>query len=286
MWPLRTIHAALSLTSDQLIGISPLRATARMTTIGATAGVDPMTALAFRALAFPERYCVTITVVASDCLGWQSRGPTPGRALEALKAAKGELIDLLVRYRLDTAGGLAGDDLLATLRVRGFAVRRYGVNAALDNTLGGALQRAPTIYLDASNNRIFSAARLMVSAAVVARDARRPAQFRGYDRRRLLALRPFRSCSRVFCPQPEEPAYVVGQIGHADFHPGAGYADRAHHEAHWSFLMREHVLDRAADFGFLRVGDTHALRHRPAWRLLAMDARHEPASREHRFVLR
>ena len=33
--------------------------------------------------------------------------------------------------------------------------------------------------LDASNNRIFGAARLMVSAAVVARDARRPAQFRG-----------------------------------------------------------------------------------------------------------
>ena len=39
MWALRTIHAALSLTSDQLIRMSPLRATARMTTIGATAGV-------------------------------------------------------------------------------------------------------------------------------------------------------------------------------------------------------------------------------------------------------
>jgi hypothetical protein len=50
--------------------------------------------------------------------------------------------------------------------------------------------------------------------------------------------------------------------------------------------MREHVLDHAADFGFLRVRDTHALRHRSARRLLAMDARHEPAPREHRFVLR
>jgi hypothetical protein len=70
------------------------------------------------------------------------------------------------------------------------------------------------------------------------------------------------------------------------FSPGAGYADRAHDEAHRSFLMCEHVLDHAADFGFLRVGDTHALRHRSAWRLLAMDARHEPAPRQHRFVLR
>jgi hypothetical protein len=50
------------------------------------------------------RYGITIAVVASDRLSWQSRGPTPGRALEALKAAKDELIDLLVRYRLDSAG--------------------------------------------------------------------------------------------------------------------------------------------------------------------------------------
>ena len=38
IWPRRTIHAALSLTSDGLIRMSPLRATARTTTIGATAG--------------------------------------------------------------------------------------------------------------------------------------------------------------------------------------------------------------------------------------------------------
>ena len=100
-----------------------------------------MTALALRALAFAERYGITIAVVASDRLSWQSRGPTPGRALEALKAAKGELIDLLVRYRLDTAGGLAGDDLLVKLRGRGFAVRRYGVIPALDDALGGELHR-------------------------------------------------------------------------------------------------------------------------------------------------
>jgi hypothetical protein len=101
-----------------------------------------LTALAFRALAFAERYGVMIAVVAGDHLWWQSRGPTPGRALKALKAAKGELIDLLVRYRFDSAGGLAGDDLLAALQVGGFAVRRYGVNAALD-ALGGAVDRVP-----------------------------------------------------------------------------------------------------------------------------------------------
>jgi hypothetical protein len=106
-----------------------------------------MTALAVHALAFAERYGVTIAVVARNRLSWRSQGPTPGRALEALKAAKGELIDLLVRYHLDTASSLAGDHLLATLRVRGFAVRRYGVNAALDDALGVALQRAPTISL-------------------------------------------------------------------------------------------------------------------------------------------
>jgi hypothetical protein len=106
-----------------------------------------MTALAVRALAFAERYGVTIAMVGGDRLSWRSQGPTPRRALEALKAAKGELIDLLVRYRLGTTGGLAGDNLLATLRLRGFVVRRYGVNAALDDALGGALQRAPTISL-------------------------------------------------------------------------------------------------------------------------------------------
>jgi hypothetical protein len=105
-----------------------------------------MSALAFRALALAERYGVTIAVVAGDRLSWQSRGPTPGRALEALKAAKGELIDLLLRYRLDSAGGLAGDDLLAALQSAGFAVSRHGVNAGLD-ALSGALDRVPTSLL-------------------------------------------------------------------------------------------------------------------------------------------
>jgi hypothetical protein len=106
-----------------------------------------VTALALRALAFAERHGVTIALVAGDRLYWQSQGPTPGRALEALKAAKSELIDLLVRYRLDSAGGLAGDDLLAALQVAGFVVRRYGVNAALDGALGRTLDRVPATPL-------------------------------------------------------------------------------------------------------------------------------------------
>jgi hypothetical protein len=104
-----------------------------------------MTALALRALAFAERYGVTIAVVAGDRLYWQSQGLTPSRALEALKAAKSELIDLLVRYRLDSVGGLTGDDLLTALRALGFVVRRYGAQAAIDDDVGQA--RVPPMPL-------------------------------------------------------------------------------------------------------------------------------------------
>ena len=101
------------------------------------------------ALALAERHGIRIAVVVvgGDRLSWESRGPTPGRALKALRAAKGELIDLLVHYRLDSTGGLAGDDLLAALQVAGYAVHRYGVNAALDDSLGGALDRVPATSL-------------------------------------------------------------------------------------------------------------------------------------------
>jgi hypothetical protein len=99
------------------------------------------------ALALAERYGIALDLVDGDRLHWRSRGPTPDAALEALKAAKGELINLLARYRLDSAGGLAGDDVLAALQVRGVAVRRYGVNAALDDALCGALARVPPTSL-------------------------------------------------------------------------------------------------------------------------------------------
>jgi hypothetical protein len=106
-----------------------------------------VSAAAHAALALTEKYGVTITAVGRDCLSWQSRGPTPVRALRALKAAKGELIDLLLRYSLDSSGALVGDNLLDELRISGFAVRRYGANAALDDALGGAFDRVPATSL-------------------------------------------------------------------------------------------------------------------------------------------
>jgi hypothetical protein len=105
-----------------------------------------MTDLA-RAIALLEKYGIALDLVGDDRLHWRSRGPTPDVALAALKATKGELIDLLVCYRLSSDGDLAGDDLLAALQAGGFAVRRYGVNAALDDALGGALQRVPEASL-------------------------------------------------------------------------------------------------------------------------------------------
>jgi hypothetical protein len=99
------------------------------------------------ALALAERYRIALDLVDGDRLHWRSHGPTPDAALAALKAAKGALVNLLVRYRLNSAGDLAGDDLLAALRVEGFAVRRYGVNAALDDAFRSALDRVPPMTL-------------------------------------------------------------------------------------------------------------------------------------------
>jgi hypothetical protein len=113
------------------------------------------------ALVLAEQYGIALDLVDGDRLHWQSRGPTPGRALEALKAAKGELIDLLVRFRLGAGSSLAGDDLLIELQRAGFAVRRYGVNAALDDALGGALHRvpaAPLLYAFAAKQAEYSLA--------------------------------------------------------------------------------------------------------------------------------
>jgi hypothetical protein len=112
-----------------------------------------VSAAAREALALTEKYGVTITAVGRDRLSWQSRGPTPVHALRALKAAKGELIDLLIRYSLDSSGALVGDNLLDELRISGFAVRRYGANAALDDALGGAFDRVATSLLYAFANK-------------------------------------------------------------------------------------------------------------------------------------
>jgi hypothetical protein len=99
------------------------------------------------ARALAEKYGIVLDLVGGDRLHWQSHGPTPDGALASLKATKGELIDLLVRYRLDSEGGLVGDDLLA-LQAKGLAVRRYGANAALDG-ISGAADRVPKALLNA-----------------------------------------------------------------------------------------------------------------------------------------
>jgi hypothetical protein len=54
------------------------------------------------ALALAEKYGIALDLIDGNRLHSQSGGPTPDAAL---KAAKGELIDLLVRFRLD-AGSL------------------------------------------------------------------------------------------------------------------------------------------------------------------------------------
>jgi hypothetical protein len=113
------------------------------------------------ALALAEKYGIALDLIDGNRLHWQSGGPTPDAALAALKAAKGELIDLLVRFRLDAGSSLVGDDLLIELQVAGFAVRRYGVNAALDDALGGALHRvpaAPLLYAFAAKQAEYSLA--------------------------------------------------------------------------------------------------------------------------------
>lgn len=50
--------------------------------------------------------------------------------------------------------------------------------------------------------------------------------------------------------------------------------------------MREHMLDGAAHFRLLRIGEARALRHRSALGFVAMNARDEPAPQKHLFVFR
>jgi hypothetical protein len=47
-----------------------------------------MTALVAEALALAEQHHITIALVGGDRLSWESRGPAPGRALKALRAAE------------------------------------------------------------------------------------------------------------------------------------------------------------------------------------------------------
>src|SRR5512133_2263626 len=97
-----------------------------------------------------------------------------------------------------------------------------------------------------------------------------------------MGLRP--SGRQVFRPQPDEAPDVVGKIGEPDLHAGSREADRADGQMEQTLLMRKHMLDGAANLRLLSIGNARTLRHGLALWLLAVNARYEPASFQHRLV--
>jgi hypothetical protein len=97
---------------------------------------------AAEALRLAHQAGISISLVG-DRIRYQSHASPPAHALDALKAAKPEIVALLSRYALTENGALTGDDLLAGLVRSDFSVRRYGNQAALDdNAVQG---RAPPL---------------------------------------------------------------------------------------------------------------------------------------------
>jgi hypothetical protein len=90
---------------------------------------------AAEALALSESAGVAVSL-AGGFIRWQSHGDPPPSVVEALRAAKADLVALLARYNLVESGALSGDDLLADLASLDFRVRRYGTQAALDDETG------------------------------------------------------------------------------------------------------------------------------------------------------
>ena len=92
---------------------------------------------AAEALALAEAAGVVVTLYR-DRLRIGSRGLASEPVIDALKAAKPEIVALLTRYSLTQYGALQGDDLTAELTRLGFCVRRYGSQGALDDDAGRA----------------------------------------------------------------------------------------------------------------------------------------------------
>jgi hypothetical protein len=90
---------------------------------------------AAEALRLAHEAGISVSLVG-DLIRYQSRGPPPPNVLEALKAAKPEIVGLLTRFQLDASGALAGEPALDDLAQLGFRVRRYGNQAALDDETG------------------------------------------------------------------------------------------------------------------------------------------------------
>jgi hypothetical protein len=114
-----------------------------------------MSAVEALALAHAEGVRVSL---AGDFIRYQSRGDPPAHVLQALRAAKPEIIALLRRYALGKTGALVGDDLLTRLAELGFRVRRHGDQAALDDDGQGRVPPMPLLYEFADRQREFGAA--------------------------------------------------------------------------------------------------------------------------------
>ena len=128
-----------------------------------------MSAVEALALAHAEGVRVSL---AGDFIRYQSRGDPPAHVLQALRAAKPEIIALLRRYALDKTGALVGDDLLTRLAHRGFRVRRYGDQAALDDDAGQVPSRF-LLYEFADRQREYGALLRTLQAPSMWKDERR-----------------------------------------------------------------------------------------------------------------
>src|ERR1700722_221531 len=123
--------------------------------------------------------------LVGDFIRYQSHGPPPTHVLEALKAAKPEIVALLSRFRLDASGALAGDHVQYDLAQQGFSVRRCGDQAALDDETGqGRVPPMPLLTRFADNQTEYG---LVLRAGRVA--GARPGISTGVDSTRETRLR-------------------------------------------------------------------------------------------------
>jgi hypothetical protein len=101
---------------------------------------------AAEALRLAHEAGISVSLV-DDLIRYQSHGPPPAHVLDALKAAKPEIVALIRRFSLDASGALIGGALLDHLAMLGFRVRRYGDQAALDDAVGqGRVPPMPLLY--------------------------------------------------------------------------------------------------------------------------------------------
>lgn len=93
----------------------------------------------------------------------------------------------------------------------------------------------------------------------------------------------FLLCGRTSPLEPDEALEVIGKVGHADLDPGPGDADGADEQPHAVLLASEHVLDRRADSGALRIGPGDVLGQWPTRHAPLMDVALEHAALEERY---